>query len=490
MRHPTRPANSGALVAAAVLASLMVLAACGSQLDPETVARAEGQPAPGETVAGDGTDTTGDGGVPVTGGGGSGGDGTTGSGSTGDGSTGGGSTGGTTDPGGEHSATGGERAASCAGFDSDQPGVSEDKIVIANASDISGPVPGIFESAQQATRAYVEYFNSTSDLCGHKLEVKLLDTRADAGADQQAYATACADAFAAVGSMSAFDSGGASTAQGCGLPDIRSTAVTPARVACSTCFATQSVSVSLVPSALPAYFTRHYKDATEHVALLYINAGAAVPNAESFRNAWSKAGWDIDVFQGIDVSEFNYAPYVQQMKDEGIKLVTYIGPYQNTVKLQQAMAQQGFEPEVYFQDATIYDARYVEQAGSLGDGTFVYSSTDLFDNFSNKEMALYRAWLDQVKPGAVPNFYGLYAWSATRLFVEQAARLGGKLTRASLVQSLKGVKDWTSNGLHVPQQVGSKTTYNCLSIFQLNDGNWRKLTPYQCGPLINSGARG
>lgn len=477
-------------VTAFLLASLMLVAACGSQLDPETVARAEGQTSQGTGTTSDGSGTSGDGipgqggagDVPGTGGtGGSTGSGGTGSGGSGDG---------TTDSGGGHSATGGKRAASCAGFDNSQPGVSEDKIVIANASDISGPVPGIFESAQQATRAYVEYFNSTSDICGHKLEVKLLDSRTDAGADQQAYATACADAFAAVGSMSAFDSGGAATAEKCGLPDIRSTSVTPARGACSTCFATQSVKVDLVPSALPSYFVKHHKDATRHVGLFYINAGAAVPNAESFRAAWEKGGWNIDVFQGIDVSEFNFAPYVQQMKDEGIKMVIYLGPYQNTVKLQQAMSQQGFEADVFLQDATIYDARYVEQAGDLGDGTYVYSSTDLFDNYSNKEMALYRAWLDQVKPGAIPNFYGLYAWSAARLFVEQAVGLGGKLTRASLVQSLRGVKDWTGNGLHVPQPVGSKSTYNCLSIFQLNNAKWRKLTSYQCGPLINSGTGG
>ena len=125
--------------------------------------------------------------------------------------------------------------------------------------------------------------------------------------------------------------------------------------------------------------------------------------------------------------------------------------------------------------------------GDLGDGTIVYSSTDLLDNYDNKEMALYRAWLDQVKPGAIPNYFGLYAWSATRLFVEQAIKLGGKLTRASMVSALRGVKDWTGNGLHVPQQVGARTTYNCASFFQLTDGKWRKLTPYQCGGMIRNG---
>lgn len=481
----------------AVVVSVLTLAACGSQLDPDDVSQAGG--GSGGTTGG----TTGD--VPGTdpavpelagAGGGSAGTtadapGTTGStGSTGStGTTGGGGTGGGGDQGdGANAADGGNEAASCDGF-KNQTGITDDKIVIANASDISGPVPGIFESAQQATRAYAAYFNSTGDICGRKLEVTLLDTRADAGADQQAYTRACAEAFAAVGSMSAFDSGGAGAAEGCGLPDIRSTSVNPERTQCSTCFSAQSVNVGLVPSVVPNFFLSKHKSATEHVGLLYINAGAAPPNAVKFRDAWTKAGWNIDVFQGIDVAEFNFAPYVQQMKDADVDLVVYVGPYQNTVKLQQAMDQQDFDPTVFLQDATIYDERYVEQAGSLGDGTFVYSSTALFDDPKNKEMALYRSWLSQVSPGAVPNFFGLYAWSAARLFVQESVKLGGKLDRASLVAAIAKVKDWTSNGLHVPQQVGARTTYNCAQIIQLNGGKWSPVSGngFQCGPLIDVG---
>ena len=118
------------------------------------------------------------------------------------------------------------------------------------------------------------------------------------------------------------------------------------------------------------------------------------------------------------------------MKDAGVRLVQYVGPYQNSVKIQQAMQQQGFEPDVYLQDATIYDSRYVEQAGSVGDGSYVYMNNQMFDRTNIPEMKLYLCWLQQVKPGATPTFFGLYAWSAARLFVEQAAKLGGDLTRA------------------------------------------------------------
>ncbi len=104
-------------------------------------------------------------------------------------------------------------------------------------------------------------------------------------------------------------------------------------------------------------------------------------------------------------------------------------------------------------------------------------------------MQLYRAWLDQVKPGAVPNYFGLYAWSAARLFVERSVALGGKLNRATLVASLKGVRDWTGNGLHAPQQVGAKSTANCQSVLQLKGGKWQQVSSgkYLCAPLVQVG---
>ena len=488
MTRVTSPLRTAAAVGLCLTVAV-TLAACGSQLEPQTVAQVNGTTTGGAggsapDAAAGGGDAAGDAGVPgSTDAGGSGG--------AADGSGGGSTAGGgaKADQGtGANAAAGATKAGSCDGF-KNQTGITDKTITIANISDISGPVPGIFESAQQATRAYVAYFNSANDICGRKLDVQLLDSRADAGADQQGYTKACDDAFAAVGSMSAFDAGGAAAAQSCGLPDIRSTTTTPERRDCTTCFAAQAVNPGEVGSAMPRYFASKYKDASQHAAVLYINAGAAPGNASAFRSAWSKSGWKIDYFQGIDVAEFNYAPYVQQLKDQGVKLVNYTGPYQNTAKLLDAMKQQGFKPDVFIQDSTIYDQRFVDEAGGNADGVFAYSTTARFDDFSVKEMALYRSWLDQVKPGAVPNYFGLYAWSAARLFVERSVALGGKLDRASLIGALEGVKNWTGNGLHVPQQVGSKNTANCTSVLQLSGGKWKQVSPgkYLCAPLVQAG---
>lgn len=483
------------LVGATLL--VLLLAACGSRLDPDTVADVNG--GQGEVQAGgagpdggavDPVDPVDGGASPGAPGGDPGAAPGGGAGAPGTGGGASGSGGGAT--GGKASATGGVKAGSCAGF-KNQKGITDKTITIANIADISGPVPGIFESAQQATRAYVDYFNSQGTICGRKLELVNLDSRADAGADQQAYVKACDQAFAAVGSMSAFDSGGAATANSCGLPDLRSVITSPERQDCKSCFAAYSIRTNLIPDAAAKWFAQKYPSAVKNAAFLYVNAGAAPVNTKSQAAGYEKgAGWKVVYLQGIDVAEFNFAPYVQQMKSKGVKIVTYVGPYQNSVKLQQAMQQQGFKPDAYFQDPTIYDKRYIEQAGSVAENTYIWAANDLFENKKNAEIQLYLSYLQQVKPGAIPNYYGLYAWSAARLFVEKAIALGGKLNRGSLVQAVRSTTSWTGNGAHTAMNLGTANTPPCAKIAQYKGGRWQQVSPgnYMCGRTVNSGIGG
>ncbi len=292
--------------------------------------------------------------------------------------------------------------------------------------------------------------------------------------------------------MSSQDQGGAATANQCGLPDIRSFVVTPQRSGCGSCFAAYTVSPDQIAASHPKFWLQTQKSASQHVAVFYVNVEAARVNAQSAAAGFEKGGMNVDIVRGIDTSEFNYAPYVQEMKDKDIDFVEYFGPFQFAIKLQQAMQQQNFKPAVYLEDPTIYDANYVQQAGSVAEGSYVYSVIQLFDDTKIPEMVLYRQWLDQVAPGAVPNYYGLFAWSAARLFVEEAVALGGQLTRQSLIGAMKRVKDWTSNGIHAPMQIGAKTTSGCIKIIRFSNGRWSQVSPgdFMCGGLINTGVGG
>ncbi|CAB4750555.1 unannotated protein [freshwater metagenome] len=494
-RRPLAPR----LVLASSAALLLALTACGSRVDADTMARMNSQ---GVLVGTDGQPIAAEDGAVPGAVGGAPGSGAVGSGASGGGTTTGGTSGGSGGgpaaggdaPTGEGAtaADGGVEAGSCEGFEN-STGITDSEITIANVADISGPVPGLFQAAQDATKAFVTYYNATNSkgICGRSLRLSALDTRSDSAGDQQAYTRACAETFAAVGSVSSQDQGGAATAESCGLPDLRAFTVTPQRAECSSCFSSYSIKPNLLAQSFYSYWTDREPQASQKVAVYYVDVPAAKVNAESFAAGWDAQGGETVRVQGIATSEFNYAPYAQQMKDDGAGLVMYFGPFQFTIRLQEAMAQQGVDA-VFLTDPTVYDTRYVQQGGEAVDGTFVYSVIQRFDDARIPEMVLYRQWLERTAPGSVPNYYGLFAWSAARLFVQKATELGGKLTRPALVQALRGVREWDSNGIHAPMQVGAKTTPGCVKMLQLDGSTWKQVSPgdFLCGRVFDTGVGG
>jgi ABC-type branched-subunit amino acid transport system substrate-binding protein len=352
-------------------------------------------------------------------------------------------------------------------------------------------VQGLFQAAQQATRAYVEYVNSTGGVCGRKLELLALDSRTDSRGDQEGTARACAQAFAMVGSVSAYDQGGATAAANCGIPDLRAVTTTSQRQHVSVVYGTNSNKINLQPTAPADYFKGKYPDAVTKAAFIYLNADVAKQNETSFVRAMTSRGFTFVYEQAIDVADFNYAPYVVQLKERGVRYVQWLGSNQHAVRLLQAMQQQGFKPDVFVMDAVAYDANFVRQAGAAGEGTTVFINTALIEEGGgNAELQLYRSWLGRVAPGAVPDYFGFYAWGAAKLFVQLAAQIGPNLTRQALLSAISKVHDYTANGLFAPQDVGGRRTSTCTVIIRLSGGRWVRESPasgFRCGDLVNTG---
>ena len=477
---------------AAVAVACVMLTACGSQVPPSEVVGAQGGASQvaniggGTNNGGGGTNNGGSPGVP-----GAGGTGATKTSSNGGGGTNNGGGGTNNGGGGTNNGGGGSTAASCTGFQNSK-GITASQITIANASDISGPVPGLFKSAQQAANAYAAYFNSTSSICGRKLSVQNLDSGTSSSGDQQAATTACGSAFAMVGSMGAFDDGGGPTVTACGIPDLRAAAVNTARNKSPVSFGTYSLVVPQVPMAEWNYFKRTAGDAYQHAAITYLSAGSAQVNAQSLQKAMTLDGYKFVYSQGIDVTTFNYQPYVAAMQSAGVKIMTYVGAYQNLVRLQQQMAQQNFKPLIVV-DPTVYDAGYVSSGGSAVNGTYSFVPGPIFaETAKNPQLALYEQWLQRTAPGAAPTFFGVYAWGAAALFTQLAQQLGGKLNRTTLLTAIRNTHNYTDNGLFPPQDPGGKNTGHCMSIMQLQSGKWVRISPapYTCDSVINSGVGG
>jgi ABC-type branched-subunit amino acid transport system substrate-binding protein len=485
------------LVGAVVIA--IAVSACGSAVPPSEFAAAQAAVA-GPNAQAANVGVAGRSGAPTVGAAAPGGGGTSGGAGPAAGGPAAGGTYNTGGAGGSHaSGSGGSGGSSsepalgvtpgsCTGF-KNTTGISDSVITIANASDISGPLPGIFKSARQAVQAFAAYFNSTSSICGRKLRVETLDSGTSDLGDQQAATTACSDAFALVGSMSAFDTGGAQTSQNCGIPDVRAIAVNPQRAESKVTYAADALTISQIPTAPFEYFKTASKGAYKHAGLVYLNAGAVVPNASSFKAAEEKMGYHFDVTTAFDVTTLNYDSIARSLQSAGVQYVQYAGAYQYAVKLKSAMYQQGYKP-FFAMDSVAYDPGFVALGGKAVDGTYAFVDSGLFEEADrNPEMRQYLAWLGRVSPGATPSFFGEFAWGAARLFTETALRLGGRLTRPNVLGALGRISNYTANGLFAPQSIGTKQTSRCQSVIQLVDGKWvrRGAYPYICASIVNSG---
>ena len=479
------------VVCAAAAASLM-LAACGSRLTPEqqqlAIRAGNGGGGSGSGVSDQSVSTGTSGtnaGSPVPGS--ASGAGTTGGshaqsgGSTG--SAGGSTIGGATAPG----------ASSCRATKATDVGITPTSITLANIADVTGPVPGLFQSAQQSALAFSAYWNAThGGICGRQIKVETLDSRTDANGYREQMLTACKSAFASVGSMSAFDNGGAQVEDQCGIVDVSAAAVTQEHQHTRVTYAANATQVGQVSSTVPGWIAEKYPQAVGKAAFLYINAGAAAVNAVADVKAYEAYGhgWKFVYTQPVDISTFNYAPFVQKMKQNGVRFVQWLGAYQEAVRLAQAMQQQGFKPDMFLLDPTGYSSDYVQSGGSAVDGTVVYLDSQMFEDAStNPEMQTYITWLHRVAGSdAQPSYFGVYAWSAMRLFAQTAEKIGPDLTRAKMLAALAQVDNWTGNGLHGPQHVGRRVSAECLHFIQLRGGTWHKLQPtdatFDCRPVI------
>lgn len=485
-----RPGRARTVFGTAVVAGALVLSGCGSEVPPgKFVDRFGGVPGTAAAVGNGGSlagpqgsgAPVGTGSAAVVPGGNLAGSGSNGQagGAGGGGSNGGGGSGG--------SAVSGVRAGSCAGF-KNTTGIDNSTITLANVSDVSGPIPGLFTSAQQAAKAYAAYFNSTSSICGRKLKVSNLDSQTNSIGDQGAATSACSGAFAMVGSMSAFDNGGAKTVTDCGIPDLRAITTTPERTASPVSFGTDSINSPQVTTAQYTYLKSAAGDAYLHAGIIYLDAGAAVPNAIADKKAAEAVGYKFAYDQAVAVTTFNYAPFAAQISNAGVKFLQYTGAYQYAIRLKQALDQQNVKV-TFLMDSVAYDPGFVTSGGSAVNGTYAFVNTALFEEASsNPEMQTYLHWLRQVAPNGVPSFFGIYAWGAMKLFTQLAVQLGGQLSRASLLAAIRGVHSYTDNGLFTTQNVGGKKTPPCQAMIQLEGGKWvrRGTSPYLCGPVVDT----
>jgi ABC-type branched-subunit amino acid transport system substrate-binding protein len=491
-------------IAALMAVMVLVGTACGARLsDQERAVGVTSGAGGGAGVAGggggglgggsftDGGGSLGGGGSLSGGGGGGGGGGSisggslggggtsgAGGGGGGGGSAGGGGGGGGGSGGGGRSSGGGSAAPAGGNGGATDTGVTANSIKIAAIADISGVQRGLFQSAWDAIDALAAFVNSQGGIYGRRLVVDHLDDQTNSAGNRARTAEACEKDFAIVGSMSAFDDGGASVARSCGIVDIPAITILPQHSLSPAVHAAYPNRPDYFPTGPALYIKKHYPGVIKSAGIIWLNAGAASGNAQVRIKAYEKLGFHFIYKQEVQVVEANYAPYVLDMRGRGVKYLTFIGDYQSIARLLQAMRQQGWYPQVRDWDSVVYDPRFLSIAGPAANGSFFYQNTALFDDVgSNKELQLYLGWLKKVHPSSNPTYFGEYAWSAGRLFVKTALDVGPHLTRKAMNAALEKVHSWSDFGLHGPNDIGRQIAGRCFLYGKIANERFQRMYP-------------
>jgi ABC-type branched-subunit amino acid transport system substrate-binding protein len=484
-----------------VLVLTLLLTACGARLSEDQrefavgsggQAGATGQQAVGGQGGGEGEDEfampevgdPGDGGDPAAGGGEASGGGSDGAGGGGGGGEDGGSGGGGGDDGGAGGASEGSedwRSVPDGGNGgATDVGVTEEAVTIANVSDVSGAVPGLFEEAQLAAAAYAAYHNATEGpIYGRQVKFLPLDSRLDSGQNRQQYLRACDEAFAAAGSMSAFEEGAAEPVANCGIPDMRSVPTSRPMQAIDNVYGAEVQAPGQVVAAEYSYWAEQYPDAVKKAGALFLeNETTRFQTEQNIKATEANLGYDFVYKQSVQIAETNYNGFVLDMIDAGVEFLYFQGDYSQAVRLANAMRQQNFWPEVYALQTNIYTQDFIESGGSAVEGSHVAAHTVLLEEIDqHEELQLYREWLKQVDPSAEPTSLGMLGWSAMKLVIEGLKEIGPEPTREAMIEFLDGVSGWDGGGLTPPQEIGAKQLTSCTIIVEVRDGRFQRIAP-------------
>src|SRR5439155_5824130 len=237
-----------------------------------------------------------------------------------------------------------------------------------------------------------------------------------------------------------------------------------------------------IPIGTANYIKEKYGSSViQNAAMLYLNAAVTKANAQQRMKAYSTVGFKWTYVKQVEILEPSYSTFVEGMRRAGVKYVNMVANYQSIQKLLQAMDQADWYPTVRDWDSVAYSDQFANQNGQPfkpANGSLVFVNTNIYEErATNPEMQLYITWLNRVAPGAKPDYFGFYAWSAGRLFQQLAAQIGPKLTRKALFDAVKKIHSWDGHGLHAAHDIGDKTMSPCFMYLTINNGKFARKDP-------------
>jgi len=368
-------------------------------------------------------------------------------------------------------------------------GVTDEAINIGTVAD-----PG-FEGRQglnqeifDASEAFVEWCNSHGGINGREINLTLYDAAIQEYQPQMEQA--CGNEFVMVGSGAVQDNLWVDTGLACDLVEISAFAVTPehAGVTGTPEETAETRTVQPLPNPSDAFnvagarlVAEESPEAVANAGILYGDFETLVVQKDRTVEAFEQVGWEFVNEQTYNIlGEANWGPFVTELQDAGVEALHFVGEGQNLALLQQAMQEQGYEPEVQLMETNMYDPTYLEAAASAAEGTVIRSSFwPIFGDEAQENPATAKYLTLMEDHGGKVALLGAQATSAWLLFA-QAARAcddAGDLTRSCILDETTSVTEWDGGGLHAPGNPGENQAPECQILFVVENGEFVRRNP-------------
>jgi len=387
----------------------------------------------------------------------------------------------------------------------DDVGITATTIKIGLIADVDTTVsPGLFQKSVNAVDAWANIVNASGGLDGRKVVVDFCDSKLDPNATTNCVIKACQNDFALVGTsadaledLSDIDGCKNAAGKAIGIPNLAALAFLPLGCDpdtyqleglgsyCATATdATQTYTVNVGDAR---YFTSKYPGL--HGIFVY---DSDVPSFKITFIPQFQADSNLGI--GEDAQKF-YAesgaapqsaltPVIAAMKAAGSTFIDADATPQNTILLEREAKLQGDNSiKVWGCDSGCYDNSFIQQGGSVANGTYAQLNnlpfyTDYQDN------AALAALVKQVGGVGGVNNNAIDAYIMALLFqdaVQKAVANGGTLDRATLFTALKGETSFDADGIIGPTNIGGHQPSACDVIAQVVNGQWQRVYPAKAG---------
>jgi ABC-type branched-subunit amino acid transport system substrate-binding protein len=367
-------------------------------------------------------------------------------------------------------------------------GVTATTITLGNVSDLSGPVPGLFEGAVNGTLAYFAYVNSQGGVYGRTLRLALGDGQTDCGQNQGQHQRLLPKVFAFVGSFSVYDDCGARVLEAHRDVSEISYALSPRALELPNYFSPSPLPQGY-PTGMFEYWKTKFGDDVKSVGTLYPNIPAAEATYRGIRAAAESAGWIFEYTRAYAPTEQNFTTDVVRMQRQGIKTI-FVGSNEvaQVAQIKRAADDQNYHPR--FISPLAYAEDFVKLVGGPAHAEGIVGSS-LYPLFFGKTdaqnipaVALYQQWLQKVRPNAPVNLYGVYGWTSAQLFVQALKAAGPRAERASLQAELRKVHSFDADGLLPERDPAGDKASPCYVLWRYRAGDYERVdTPpagYRC----------